>query len=108
MGGAGASPALSGVSAGAWDVGRPRTGAGGSACKLDARRGGFIGLNTVDSRIERYSLATRRSEPIADVRGLRLVVRGAVTWMGLAPDDSPLVTRDHSTGELYALDWEAP
>jgi hypothetical protein len=32
----------------------------------------------------------------------------AIPWMGLAPDDAPLVTRDLSTGELYALDWEAP
>ena len=67
-----------------------------------------MGLNIDESRIERYSLATRHSEPIADVRRLRLVTDGVVPWMGLAADDSPLVTRDHSTGDLYALDWEAP
>ncbi len=29
-------------------------------------------------------------------------------WTGLAPDDSPLVLRDTSVEEVYALDWEAP
>jgi Tol biopolymer transport system component len=29
-------------------------------------------------------------------------------WTGLAPDDSPMVIRDASTQEIYALDWEAP
>jgi Tol biopolymer transport system component len=29
-------------------------------------------------------------------------------WTGLAPDDSPLVLRDTSVDEVYALDWEAP
>jgi hypothetical protein len=29
-------------------------------------------------------------------------------WAGLAPDSSPLLTRDASFDELYALDWEAP
>ena len=29
-------------------------------------------------------------------------------WSGLAPDDSPLVLRDTSVQEIYALDWEAP
>jgi hypothetical protein len=29
-------------------------------------------------------------------------------WMGLAPDDSPLVVRDVGVQEIYALDWEAP
>jgi Tol biopolymer transport system component len=29
-------------------------------------------------------------------------------WLGLAPDDSPLLLRDTGTQEIYALDWEAP
>lgn len=29
-------------------------------------------------------------------------------WTGLAPDDSPMVIRDASTQEIYALEWEAP
>ncbi len=29
-------------------------------------------------------------------------------WVGLTPDDSPLVMRDITLAEMYALDWEAP
>lgn len=29
-------------------------------------------------------------------------------WVGPGPDDSPLLVRDLSTAEIYALDWEAP
>jgi WD40 repeat protein len=29
-------------------------------------------------------------------------------WIGLAPDDSPLLLRDTGTQEIYALDWQAP
>jgi hypothetical protein len=68
----------------------------------------LIGLNWEGSRIERFSLATRRSEVVADVRGLTLARVGGVPWMGLDATDAPLVTRDISTFDLYALDWEAP
>jgi Tol biopolymer transport system component len=29
-------------------------------------------------------------------------------WVGLAPDDSPLLVRDAGTQDIYALDWDAP
>jgi Tol biopolymer transport system component len=29
-------------------------------------------------------------------------------WTGLAPDGSPLIQRDASFDEIYALDWDAP
>jgi Tol biopolymer transport system component len=67
----------------------------------------LIGLN--GNSIERFSLATRHSEVIADVRSLTLArVPGSTRWMGLDATDAPLVTRDASTFDLYALDWEAP
>jgi dipeptidyl aminopeptidase/acylaminoacyl peptidase len=68
----------------------------------------LIGLNASEVRIERFSLATRRSEVIADVRSLTLASQANVPWMGLDATDAPLVTRDVSTSDLYALDWEAP
>ena len=68
----------------------------------------LIGFNLEGSRIEKFSLATRRSEVIADVRGLTLARLGSVPWMGLDATDAPLVTRDVSTFDLYSLDWEAP
>jgi Tol biopolymer transport system component/DNA-binding winged helix-turn-helix (wHTH) protein len=34
--------------------------------------------------------------------------RIASDWTGLAPDDSPMLLRDVSIEEIYALDWQAP
>jgi hypothetical protein len=55
--------------------------------------------------IARWSPVTRQIEMKVDVTGLRLLDQG---WMGLAPDDSPLISRDRSTRDIYALEWEAP
>ena len=68
----------------------------------------FTGLNGATRRIERWSRATGRLEPVADVSDIPLLTEAVGPWMGLAPDGSPLVVRDRSTRDLYALDWEAP
>jgi hypothetical protein len=68
----------------------------------------LIGINPREGRLERFSLATRRSEVIADLHGLNLTSVGTVAWMGLDETDTPLVTRDVTTADLYALDFDAP
>jgi eukaryotic-like serine/threonine-protein kinase len=68
----------------------------------------FTGLNGATRRIERWSRATGRVEPVADVNDIPLLTWVVVPWMGLAPDGSPMVVRDRSTRDLYALDWDAP
>ncbi len=68
----------------------------------------IIGVNPAAERIERRSLRTGRVEVVADVHDLRLDTIAGTHWMGLGPDDAPLVTEDLSTSDLYALDWEAP
>jgi hypothetical protein len=68
----------------------------------------IIGLNPMAHRIERRSLRTGRVDVLADVHELRLESIDGTPWMGLGPDDAPLVTEDLSTSDLYTLDWEAP
>jgi serine/threonine protein kinase/Tol biopolymer transport system component len=68
----------------------------------------IIGLNLATRCVERFSLETRRSEILADLTGIPLEGLTPTPWMGLAPDDAPLILRSHDTHELYALDWEAP
>ena len=68
----------------------------------------LIGLNTNPLRIERFWLDTRRSETLIDLGGQSPAFGGAVPWMGLAPDGSPLVLQHRSTSDIYALEWEAP
>ncbi len=68
----------------------------------------FTGHNEATRRIERWSRATGRLEAVAGVSDIPLLTWAVVPWMRLAPDGSPMVVRDRSTRDLYALDWEAP
>ena len=56
----------------------------------------------------RVRIADRKTEEMASLRDVRQTgFRGAI-WMGLAPDDSPLLLRDIGTQEIYALDLQTP
>jgi DNA-binding winged helix-turn-helix (wHTH) protein/Tol biopolymer transport system component len=69
----------------------------------------FQGLIAPDTffRVLRLRLSDRKIEEIADMRKVGRVTAGW-SWFGLAPDDSPLVTRDISTQEVYALEMDWP
>jgi Tol biopolymer transport system component/tRNA A-37 threonylcarbamoyl transferase component Bud32 len=57
----------------------------------------------------RVRISDRKVERVASMKDLQGTPTGfAAWWSGLAPDDSPLVLRDTSVQEIYALDWEAP
>jgi Tol biopolymer transport system component len=60
-------------------------------------------------RALRLRMSDRKIEEVVDLQkaGPLLNGRGS-TWFGLAPDDSPLVTRDISTQEIYALEMDWP
>jgi dipeptidyl aminopeptidase/acylaminoacyl peptidase len=56
-----------------------------------------------------FSLRERRIRKIADLGPIRPAAPvGYHGWAGLDPQDAPIVLRDTSTYELYALDWEQP
>jgi serine/threonine protein kinase/Tol biopolymer transport system component len=57
--------------------------------------------------IHRMHIADQKLEPVADLGGLKPLL-GFPLLTGLAPDDSPLVSRDISSYEIYAFDWELP
>ena len=56
----------------------------------------------------RIAIRERRIERIASLKDVRLAQGFFSTWCGLAPDDSPLLLRDSSTQEIYALDVDLP
>jgi Tol biopolymer transport system component len=56
----------------------------------------------------RVRLADRKLERLADLKGLRRVVYAWIPWSGVTPDGAPLLLRDVSSQEVYALDFEAP
>jgi len=57
--------------------------------------------------VMRIRIRDRKIELVADLKNFRQT--GFYTaWLGMAPDDSPLLLRDTGTQEIYALDWQAP
>jgi len=69
-----------------------------------SRDGRLIYAMDGGGRLYRLELSTGHLEPIAHIHDFRL----GHPWMGLAPDDSPLVLRDATQWDIYRLDWEAP
>jgi serine/threonine protein kinase/Tol biopolymer transport system component len=56
--------------------------------------------------VMRIRIRDRRIERVADLKDFRQT--GFYTqWLGMAPDDSPLLLRDIGTQDIYALDWQA-
>ena len=55
----------------------------------------------------RVRIRDRKIEPVADLKHFRPTGHCGF-WLGMAPDDSPLLLGDTGTQEIYALDWEAP
>jgi Tol biopolymer transport system component len=60
-------------------------------------------------RIVRLRLSDFKIEPVADVSSVvRWTALTVGRWFGLTPDDAPLVPRDLSTQEVYALEMQWP
>jgi Tol biopolymer transport system component len=61
-----------------------------------------------DYGIYRVRLSDRKVERVVSGKEVGRISGTVGGWLGLAPDDSLLVMRDHRTTEVYALEWEAP
>ncbi len=59
------------------------------------------------SSVMRVRIRDRKMERVVDLKNFRQAGYYGL-WLGLAPDDSPLLLRDTGTEEIYALDWQAP
>jgi serine/threonine protein kinase/Tol biopolymer transport system component len=57
--------------------------------------------------VMRVRIRDRKLERVADLKNFRQAGYWGY-WLGMAPDDSPLLLRDTGTQEIYALDWQAP
>jgi Tol biopolymer transport system component len=56
----------------------------------------------------RVRMADRKLERLADLKGFRRVVFAWIPWSGITPDGAPLLLRDISSQEVYALDLDTP
>jgi len=54
----------------------------------------------------RVRIRDRKLERVADLKNFRQTGFYSV-WLGMVPDDSPLLLRDTGIQEIYAL-WQAP
>ena len=70
----------------------------------------FDSYPSKDAAILRVRIRDHNVERVTDLEGFRRAESAAYLWpwMGLAPDDSPLLIRDAGTQEIYALDWDKP
>jgi Tol biopolymer transport system component/DNA-binding winged helix-turn-helix (wHTH) protein len=58
------------------------------------------------SRVVRLRIRGARLETVVDLKSLdRLSIGTYMSWSGLAPDDSVLLSRNNSTQEIYAVKW---
>ena len=53
----------------------------------------------------RLRLSDPKVERVVDLTNLPITGYYGI-WLGLAPDDSPLLLRDAGSQDIYALDWE--
>jgi len=67
----------------------------------------FQSWDVKDPAFFRMRISDRKRERLAEIN-LRRNEADWFWWNGLTPDDSPLVLRDESSEEIYALDWVAP
>src|SRR5262249_54460977 len=67
----------------------------------------FQGLLPGEHVVFRIRVMDRKLERVVSFKGIRQYWGDAFEWVGLAPDDTILLTRDVSSQEIYALDWKA-
>ncbi|MHB8654137.1 MAG: winged helix-turn-helix domain-containing protein [Terriglobia bacterium] len=58
--------------------------------------------------IFRVRLDSHRMEQVANLANFHMAITGGGTWLGLAPDNSPLLFEDAGTQDIYALDLKLP
>jgi eukaryotic-like serine/threonine-protein kinase len=74
----------------------------------DGKYIGFDTSYTADPGFFRVRVADGQIERVVSLKNIRRFFSQWGEWSGMAPDGSPLVVRDISTQEIYALDWQLP
>ena len=74
----------------------------------DSKYLGFDTSFTADPGFFRVRVGDGQIERVVSLSKIRRFLSQWGEWSGLAPDGSPLVVRDISGQEIYALDWQLP
>jgi hypothetical protein len=88
------------------ELARMSTGVGFDTWSRDGKHIYFESYRA-DPAIFRIGVSNRKLERVVSLKDVRLT--GDIDWgFTVDPEDSPLILRDVSAQEVYALDWEAP
>jgi dipeptidyl aminopeptidase/acylaminoacyl peptidase len=68
----------------------------------------YIDTLDTDTAFFRFRIRDRKLEQLVNLKDMPRGVGSLGSWTGVALDGSPLIQRDASLDEIYALDWEAP
>lgn len=68
----------------------------------------FLHFGVSDPRIVRVRVSDHKVERVSSLKTVRQPTTTFGAWVGLAPDDTPLVTRDLSSQQIYAMEWQTP
>jgi Tol biopolymer transport system component len=68
----------------------------------------FVGHPPGADKVFRVTLSGHKIEDVADLKNFHQAPFLVGNWMGLAPDDSPLLVRDAGTQDFYALSLQLP
>ena len=74
----------------------------------DSRYLYFDGILDNQEGYYRVQIPDHKLERILSLKGFQAAGGAFGNWSGLAPDESPLLVRDASIQEIYALDWNTP
>jgi eukaryotic-like serine/threonine-protein kinase len=79
-------------------------------CPTWSRDGAYLYFQSFDAKdpaFYRIRISDKKRELVTSINFRRRAAE-PYWWNGLTPDDSPLVMRDESVTEIYALDWQVP
>jgi serine/threonine protein kinase len=68
----------------------------------------FNGILDNQEGYYRLQVSNGKLERIFSMKGFQAAGGAFGNWSGIGPDDTPLLARDASIQELYALEWDAP
>ena len=74
----------------------------------DSKYLGFDTSFTADPGFFRVRVGDGQTERVVGLSKIRRFLSQWGEWSGMAPDGSPIVVRDISSQEIYALDWQLP
>jgi hypothetical protein len=76
-----------------------------------SRDGQYVYFESIlagDPAVYRVRIRDQKLEQVVSLKEFHQAWGTAGPWLGLTPDEAPLLLRDMGTEEIYALEWQRP